>query len=284
MPAINSSDYNELYGASSVTGSKEAGPFVTVFITGQPREGQTPGTLSSIYSKMWDQAGDEKYLVHNATAVHFIPMFIKKIRKLVVKENGRDVLKYFAWDPDAEPNYPEGAKVEFIFAGALLDENCKPVKDKLDPERTAFVAFRNNGQKCGGAIDYLNALNKAGEGVEPLSDDPNFETTVVLPRRFICKATMAVGQKNSHGNTPYVFKYEVGGQVPDKSVLGIMEKSKKWLEPFETQYNLTSQVKAGASQASVSTEGKENVTFDTLDGETSGDTPDIPEEQFDLGI
>jgi len=292
--AISSKQYGDLYEGSDVGGSREKGPFVKVFITGTPREGQTPGTMSAIYSQKWDEAGDEKYLIHNATEVKFIPMFIKKVREKYEKDpqTQRSNLTWFSFNPEKEENTPDGAKMVYLFAGVLLDKNMKPIPDKLEPERTAFIFFKCNGSKFGPAIDYVNSLNKQGENLEPLSDDPNFEKAIVLPRRFICNVKVKIGDVNSYGNRPYLHDFEVGSQLPDNTVEQLMDRCQKWWEPFKTQFDLSSvnsNFNSTGGRDAISSSEKENVTFDSV-GEDSGSNSienvadGIPEEELDLGI
>lgn len=290
---ISSKEYGDLYEGSDVGRGREPGPFVKVFITGQPRPGQTPGTMSSIYSQKWDEEGEDKYLIHDENEVYFLPMFIKRVReKWEDQGEKRRSLTWFSFNPDKDPrDVPDGAKYVYLLAGALLDENMKPVKDKLEPERTAFVFFKCAGSKFGGAMNYVDALHKKGESLEPLSDDKSFEKEIVLPRRFICKAMVEVGEENSYGNTPYLFKFEIGNKIPDKSVKELMEKCLKWWEPFKKQFDMEPYIDDNTgSRNEISSSEREDMSFDSVgedDGEiTSQDssTSEIPEEELDLGI
>lgn len=280
---IDASQYTDLVQTSDLTETKEPGPFIKVFITGQPREGQTPGTMSAIYPQRWNDAGDDKYLIKNESSVYFIPMFLKKVREVKEKQNGQTQLVWFSYNPDSDDNYPENAKIAYIFAGALLDSDLKPIKDKIEPERTAFVYFKNEGSKVGEAFEYINKLQEAASELAPLSDDPDIEKKVITPKRFICEVITKLGNKNKYGNTPYIFEYNTKKQIPDNTVKDILDRSQKWLTEFNKQFDSTKYTVQSVQDVKV--EGTENVTFDddsTTEEQAVSD--DIPDEELDLGL
>lgn len=282
---INSSDYEELADFSENSGSRESGPFVNVFICGQPRPGQTVGTMSAIYPALWDEQNDSKYAIQNGTDVFFIPMVIKKVRSLYVDKGGRDVLKWFSWSPDGDKDYPEGAKISVVIGGILMTSDYKTIPDKLDESHGVFVYFNCKGIKCGAAFNLLNDLNKHAETLEPLSDDPEFEKKVVLPRRFIIKTV--VGTADSDFGQKYVFNFEVHKRLPTKTVQSIMDKCKKWSAEFKKQFDFSSSVSSGASATSTPAPTEDSgVTFEDESApadETNG-LGEIPDDELDIGI
>jgi len=293
MALINKSNYTVLSGVST-EGGGEKGPFNKVFLCGEPREEQEVGKLNAFYDYNNPDI-NQKYLFRNKTEVFFVPMFVKKIRELRLQnpnDKNRYTLVYFSWDPDSDVNPPSDAKCAFIIAGALLDENLKPVADRKDPTRTTFIYFKCDGVKVGGYIDYSNELNKKAQTINPLSDDKDFERNVVLPRRFITKATMMTA-KTDHG-TKYVFKFEPFKLLSDDSIIGkdgkegLMDRCVKWVDPFKQQFNLTSKVRnpsmLGVSHQ-VNSNGPAGVPkFEDQSGKKKESDVKLPKEDFDLGI
>lgn len=268
MAKISSEQYGELneFGVQSRGGG---GPFIKVFITGEPRENQTPGKMQAMVN--FDEG---QYLINEKDEVYFIPLFIKKIREKYVQGNNDWAnLVYFSWSPDNDTDYPEGAKVAYIFAGVALDENLKPIPDPNEEDRSAFIYFKNSGVKMGGAIDFVDKIHKVSQDLDQLSDDPKFEESVVTPRRFIVKASVTT-QKTDYGNK-YVFQYDLHKQLPDEKVVGskdedgIMQKSKKWVEPFRTQFN-QEELAEQKKQSTGSTQ--DSVPFDDGNSSDSNDS------------
>ena len=287
--AIDAKNYGKLAGYSS-GGAKEAGPFTKIFISGEQRDDQDIRKMHAIVQSKWDSKDlSEKFIVHNADKVNFIIMFIKKIR--VKKEQlGKDYpeITYYSYDPDNESTFPEGAKCEFIFAGALLDENYKPILDRDDPTRTALVWFQNAGMRVGPAVEYLGELGKKSSELQPLSNDKDFERNIVTPRRWITQVTIE-SRKSNYGNKD-VYKYEAIKQLPDKNVEAIMDRCMKWVDPFDLQFDLSKSV-GGPQKSSGGSSyppDNDNPTFGSeAEAETGAEvasTIDIPAEDIDLGI
>jgi len=280
MPKIVASDYQGLNDYSGDGNTREKGLFQSVFICGKPRQTQKPGFM---YCTKPDKTIDtaksaEDYLIYQQEKVYVILMFLRRVRAKYEKVPGRDYdqLTYFCWNPNNKDEvYPEGAKIEWIFAGALFDENKKPVMDVEDPTRIAFVYFRNKGVKCGNAFNYINLLEKKTEELEPLSDDPNFEKTVVTPRRFMTEVSVDTYQHAEYGGM-YVFKYDLAVQLPDETCLDIIEKSKKWTDAFDNQFDVTQYAstsgRGGGSQVADSSQDTGNPKFDEQTDEQKVDT------------
>jgi len=288
---ISSKEYSTLDGASNLSAGKAAGPFVRVFITGQPRAGMIPGTMSAVYPELWNDKNDEKYLVKNKTDLKFVIMFFKKVKELKehigIGKDRRSILKWFSFNPDQVPNAPEGSKNLFIIAGALLGDDSKAVVDKIDPTRTAFIHFRCDGIKVGKVIEYCNELSDAGKDLPPLSDNVDFEKKVVLPKRFITKVTVTTAP-SSYGDK-YVFEFKVDKKLPDEAVIKMMDRSSKWLDVFNKQFDVTDYVKKGgpSAAAKITDEDRSKVNFDSMtdkseDGDDTPSTPPVGE--VELGI
>lgn len=250
MTKIASTEYENLKDFSATGGQKVKGPFLNVSICGKPRKGQTPGTMQCLNpGKDYDGPDTpDKYLFSEMKEIYVILMFLRRIRCKYEKLQGRDYesLTYFCWNPSDKENYPENAKIEWIFAGALMDENLKVIMDPIDQERAAFVYFRNKGVKCGKAFEFINLLEKKTSDLEHLSDNVEFEKYVVTPRRFITKASVSVYQHPEYGGM-YVNDFSLYKQLPDDKVVDIMKRSQKWLQAFEKQFNLTEFIKSGGS-------------------------------------
>lgn len=280
--AIDMAKYGSLAGYSS-TAQKEAGPFVKVFISGEQRDDQDIRKMHAIVNNKWDSKDiSEKYLIHNASVVNFIIMFIKKVRvKRERLSKSYDEITYYSYDPDNDKNYPADAKCEFIFAGALLDANFKPVMDKEDPSRAALIYFQNSGMRVGPSVEYLGELSKKAGELKPLTPDPNFEKSVVTPRRFITQVKIG-SRKSSHGNKD-VFEYSAIKQLPDANVETIMDRCIKWLEPFDTQFNLSSTTNNGPTKTRSSyNPDNDNPSFD--DDSVQSNNIEISSTDLDLGI
>jgi hypothetical protein len=284
--AIDAEKYGSLANYSSQAG-KESGPFQKVFISGQQREDQDIRKMHVIATGKWDSKDiSEKYVLNNADIVNFIIMFIKKVR--VKKENlgrGYDEVTYYSYDPDNEPNYPAGAKCQYIFAGALLDSEFKPVKSKQDPEKTELIYFENSGMRVGPAVEYLGALTKAANELEPLSNDPTFEKNCVTPRRFITQ--VKIGSRKSDYGMKDVYEYTPIKNLPDANCEAIMDRCLKWVDPFDGQFDLSRSV-AGPQTASAYAPDNDNPTFEEQATESASaeaaPSIDIPSEDIDLGI
>jgi hypothetical protein len=285
---IKSDSYGSLSGYSSTGGGREEGTFANVFISGERRDGMDMGKMHAINIGVDFNAPNtpEKFLIHNAETINFIIMFIKKVR--VKKEKlGRqwDEITYFSYNPDQDQNYPVGAKCEYIFAGILLNDENKPVKD---PEgNTAFIYFRNKGMRVGPAVEYLGELNNKAAELEPLSDDPEFEKACVTPRRFITQVKIG-SRESSYGNKD-VYEYTAFKKLPDSTVEDILEKSVKWVEPFDKQFDLSSSVKGpqrGTGESASYNPDNENPGFEDSSADASADEAqvDIQEEDLDLGL
>lgn len=276
---IDAGKYGSLGDMSDGSYEQKEQTFKTVFITGQPRENQTPGTMACMVD--FDA---NKYLFSKRDTLYIIPLYVKKICEAYRKMPGKDYdkLVYFSWNGVKPEDNPD-AKVGYIIAGMLLDENKKAVKID-DPENEgkkiqAVVALKCNGIKVGGVIQYLNDLNKKNSELEPLSNDPQFNRNVIAPRRFITKVTVTTAD-SSHGKK-YVFKIVPEQSLPKESVLEIMNMSTQYSEKFVTQFNRTDSVTQSTQQTSsaVVSEGSDVSFSDSPQTSAMDDLPKI-----DLGL
>lgn len=284
---IKSGEYGKLSGYSSSVMSQETGPFTSVFISGEQRDDQDIRKMHCIRNGMWESKDiEEKYIFRNKTQVNFIIMFLKKIRLAETSVNGRNTITYFSWNPDQD-EYPPNAKCQYIFGGALLDENFKPIHSKEEPTRAELIYFRNKGTKVGNAVQYLSKLSEASQDLEDLSDDPEFEQMVVTPRRFITQVTIG-SVKTDYGNKD-VFVYTPIKQLPDTTVIGtddkegIMQRCMNWVDAFDQQFNLEKRVSNNSNTHSSKPDDSQ-VTFDDSNENTESNDADDTIDDLDLGI
>lgn len=275
MAFLNADSYSDLSGHSAEGGgAREKGLFTKVFISSSPRGEQLPGHMHAISE--WGE-GDipENFLFVNKREVYFLPMFIKKVRELVETNpvTDRRSLRWFSYSPDEDVEYPTGAKVSYIIAGALLNEKFEKVPDAEDPERAAFIHFKANGVKVGKIIDYLKILNEKYNDIDRLcgDDQASFEKAVVMPRRFITKASVTTAP-TSFGDR-YVFQIEPHKQLPNEVVKDVMDKSLQWLEPFDKQFDMSGYVKTSSQDEEGSSSSDRMPTFDDSPS-TNNDTTD----------
>jgi len=258
MAKIVAAENQELTGVSG-SGGTAKGIFYNVFISGVKRGPQRAGCLHCLNPGK-DLTSKEdpstKFLLFNKDEVYFILMFVKKIRCKREKVAGKDYerMTYFCWDPSQDEKYPEGSKIEYIFAGALvdIDDNgkIKSIPDPDEPDRNVFVYMRNNGTKCGKAFEFIDTIREKTSELEPLSDgDDEFESTVITPRRFITKITVDTVENATYNSVINVYNYELFKQLPDEMVIDIVERSKKWLPKFKEQFDCTSQIKSSDSNS-----------------------------------
>ena len=251
MAKVNSSEVGDLKDNSASGVQRAKGPFLSVSICGKPRKGQTVGTMQCLKpGKTFDSPEADRFLFSEKKQVCFITMFMRRLRCKYERLAGKDYdsLTYFCWNPSDKESFPAGAKIEWVFAGILMDDNYKPVMDPVETDRAAFIYFRNKGSKCGKAFDFINVLEKKTGELIPLSDNPDTEKYIVTPRRFVTKASVGIYQHPTYGGQ-YIFEYSLDKQLPDDTAVDIIKKSQKWLPSFESQFNLTNFVKAGGSVA-----------------------------------
>lgn len=284
MAKIQSSEYGELTEFSFGAG-RSKGPFLAVSICGKPREGQTPGTMQCLKpDKEFESTSKDKFLFSEQKELYFIIMFMRRVRAKYEKIGNKDydTCTYFRWSPDnKDENYPDGAKIEVIFAGALLDENLKPIMDPIEPDRAAFIYFKNKGTKCGPAFDFIKEIEKRTEQLEHLSDNLEFEKAVVTPRRFITKVSVSIYKHPDYGGM-YVFNYSLFKQLPDDKVKDIMDRSKKWKEVFEKQFNIEQYIMSQQQQhtaAASPTQTNNTASSAPIAGNPSFKDPETPKEQ-----
>jgi hypothetical protein len=250
---IDANEYGNLKDFSASSTAREKGPFLNVSICGKPRKGQTVGTMQCLNpGKSYDSPdGPDKYLFVEKKLIYVILMFLRRVRCKYEKRPGKEYesLTYFCWNPTEKDSYPQDAKIEWVFAGAVMDENLKVIMDPVEQERAAFVYFRNKGVKCGKAFEFINTIGKKSEDLQPLSNDAEFEKNVVTPRRFITEVTIDIFKHPEYGGM-YVFNYNLFKQLPDEKVKDIMDRSKNWVAAFEKQFNLTEYIKGGGTVVS----------------------------------
>jgi hypothetical protein len=293
MALLNSQSYSDLASVSAVASRRTPGKFYKIFIPGKKRPGQQIGTMNAMY-EVKDNATESDYLVHNAEEVTFIPYFIKRFWEKNVQIKGRDgndmsKLVAFGWADDVQ-KIDDQCRYAYIIAGALMNSSTKKVithqKNVDDAGIKAgdpvLIYFRCDGIKFMGGMNFLSALADKAKSLPALSDNTEFERTVVTPRRFICSAKLAIA-KSDHGDKD-VFEFSVVAALPDKAVEQVMNSAKNFKTDFEKQFDKTSLVKAGGSTVA---SGADAVPF-----ESSASPEPVPEstpsanegDNFDLGF
>jgi hypothetical protein len=237
---LNADKYGEL-NKYSQSGPKEPGPFLSTFITGEPRDGQDVGKL-----QVMTDFDKKQYLVNNKSEMYFVIMFIKKYWERVVRKGDRDHTTGFGWN--GEDKLDDTCKFKYIIAGLLLDPENKFAKMKRtdDPEKEALIYFKCAGVKFSSAMELTTAFAKKSEELTPLSDNMEFEKSVVTPRRYITKATVTTCDSN-HG-TKYTYKFEPAKKLADEVTVKFMDKSMETVKEFDKQFDKTALIAGGNSQ------------------------------------
>jgi len=288
MSLLNASDYDQLGNVSTAHVKKSPGKFFSVFITGASREGQEIGKL-----QVMSDMDNAKYLKQNVTEIQFIPYFIKRYWAKYIDsktQSGQDYQKLvaFGWSDDV-PKLDDQCKYAYAIAGLLLGEDGKAMKHAEDIDDAGIKAgdpvlchFTCHGIKFNGGMKFIDHIADKAKDLPPLSDSPDFERTVVSPRRFVCKATVGTASSN-HGDK-MVFAFEVVKQLPDKAVQQVMDSAIALMPEFEKQFDKTAQVRGGGSAGG---SGAAPVS----DAPTFSEAPEpVPEsdtadgEDFELGI
>jgi len=278
MAMLNADKYSDL-AKYSQSASKRGGPFMSVFITGEPRDGQQVGKM-----QVMSDFDSRTYVANNKDEVYFVVMFIKRFWEKTEQRGGRDFTLAFGWGD--EPKV-EGAKYKYVVAGMLLDENKKfsKIPHPSDETKDCLVYFKCEGMKFQSAMDLLDMFSKKTEELPPLSDNPEFEKTVVTPRRYITKTTVSLAD-SKHGKK-HIFKFEAFKKLPDEIVVKFMELSQKHSGEFEKQFNrsglVSSQKDQGPSnQPPAGTEI--NPSFGDESKPASGKEETSTATEFDLGL
>ena len=227
MALLNAENYDELNKASSGGSKRQPGKFLSVFITGDVREGQEFGKFQCMPS-----IDGGEYLIQNAKTVYFIPYFIKKYWEKYTKSKSKDGKDYskliaFGWADDV-PKMDDECKYAYTIAGVVLNAETKKAllhpKDiedagikKGDP---VMVHFKCAGVKVGNAVKFTSDVEKKASILPPISNSIEFEKKVVYPRRFIVAVTVGIAS-TEHGNKN-VFTFTPEIQLPDKAVEQVM--------------------------------------------------------------
>jgi len=260
MALLNSKNYSGLANYSTAL-PREAGPFLNVFITGEPRDGQDVAKLQC----MVDFDG-KQYQENNKSELYFVIMYVKRFWEKVVTNNGRDSVVAFGWKD--EPKLDDECRFKYIIAGLLLDPDNKFYKKmRVDnPEQETLVYFKCQGVKFQSAMDMMDLFSKKCDELTPLSDNTEFEKSVVTPRRFITKATVTTVDSN-HGRK-YTYKFEPFKKLADEVVVKFMDKAVEYSDSFDKQFDksLTLSNHGGKASAPKEIEGV-NPSFD--DGSNS---------------
>jgi hypothetical protein len=292
MALLNSEMYGELASVSSAASKRAPGKFFKVFITGKKRPGQQVGSMQAMY-EIKDDCTEADYLIHNSESVKFIPYFIKRFweKNVAIKVGGEDRNKLvaFGWGDDI-PKQDDTCRYAYVIGGLLLNSDTnkamihsRDIEDagikKGDP---VLIHFRCDGIKFTGAMNLINALSDKSKGLVPLSNNAEFERTVVTPRRFIVETK--IGSAKSDYGDKDVFEFIPVVQLPDKAVEQVMNSAIGLKSDFEKQFDRTNQIKTDAGKSN--DRASDRMQFD---GPTAASTPeskpsDNQEDNFDLGI
>jgi len=251
MAKISSGDFQGLQG--NVDNIKEKGICKSVFICGKFRKGQQVGKMYCMKPDVdFDKvSGPDDYIIYEKDSIYILLTYIRKVRakydKVKTAKGDRDVLTYFNYSPSSNEKYPEGAKIEYIFAGMVFDLDKKEIM-KDEEGNPHFVYFRNKGVKCGAAFEFVNAIVEKTNELTPLSDDPEFEKLGVTPRRFITKVSVGANEHPEYG-TQLKFDYELFKQIPDDTAIDVINKSKKWMKEFDKQFDATNNISKGGNRS-----------------------------------
>jgi hypothetical protein len=131
-------------------------------------------------------------------------------------------------------------------------------------------------------MKFIDHIADKAKDLPPLSDSPEFERTVVYPRRFICKIKVGTAQSN-HGDK-MVFEFEVAKQLPDKAVAQVMDSAMGLLPDFEKQFDKTALVKTGGQASGEVPQGSDAPTFSEAPEPVPESAPAGGDEDFELGI
>jgi len=287
MSLLNASDYGKLGDVSSSQQKRTAGKFFPVFITGAARSGQEIGKLQC----MTDMENG-KYLKQNEKEILFIPYFIKRYWVKHTETKNQQGQKYFklvafGWNEDV-PKIDEECKYAYTIAGLLLDSNGQAMKHSEDIEASrikkgepVLIYFSCQGIKFNGAMVFIDRIVEKAKDLPPLSDSPEFERTVVYPRRFICKVVVGTAKSN-HGDK-MVFDFTVAKQLPDKAVTQVMDSAMSLLPEFEKQFDKTAYIRGDGSSNSRNTTDPDAPVFSDPPASVPDSEPSTGDD-FELGI
>jgi len=274
MSILNSENYNGLAGYSQ-SAPKEAGPFLSVFITGEPRDGQDVGKM-----QVMANFDNKLYVENNKDELCFVIMFIKKYWEKTEYKGDRDHTVAFGWND--EPKIDDQCRYKYLVAGLLLDPDNKYAKKMRpdDPTKETVIYFKCQGTKFAAAMNLITAFDKKCDELTPLSDNVDFEKSVVTPRRFITKAKVTTTD-SAHGKK-YTYDFEPFKKLADEVVVKFMDKSVEYVPEFDKQFDKTSSVSGGNSSAPAGIAGV-NPSFEGEEAEAN-DTPAGEDADFNLDI
>jgi len=300
MVLLNSQSYAGLANVSSAQMKRQYGKFLAMFITGEMREGQEIGKLQCMA-----EIGGADYIYHNCSEVFFIPLYIKRVwEKHISSTNSKgdkydQLVAFGGWND--EQKIDDQCRYVYYIAGLGLDTETKKVKiheKDIEPNEIkkgdkVLIYFKCAATKYQGAMNLVDELAKRSKTLPPLSDNVEFEKTVVTPRRFIIKTVVGVQKTENYGNKA-VFKFEPVTMIPDKMVENIMNVSVELTPEFEKQFktNKESQIRTkGSRTESSQTQVPSTDKVPTFEGTDKKDddkkeneNKNIPKDDFDLGI
>lgn len=291
MALLNADKYRNLAEMSASVSSRKPGKFFSVFICGEMRDNQRPGTYQCM--KNFDEG---TYFVNNANEVYFLPLYIKRYwAKYVdaVSQNGNKYPKLvaFGW----KDNIPkcEGAKYEYVIAGYLYDAATKSVvkhdSDIPDAGISAgdkvMVFFRCAGVKCGSGVDLINRTTdkeKTLPADQKLVEDNASSAfkALVAQHHYLIKAAIS-SRKTNFGNR-MVFDFYPEAVLPEKVVASLLDDAERLRTEFEEQFDKTGRIETGDDHSEQLVD-QTNTTVE-IDDIPSVQASSSPASEFEIDI
>ena len=298
MALINAGNYSQLSKMAVVNDQRKPGKFFNVSISGKRR-----GQINAGYYQCSKSFDSDKHYILNESEVYFAPLYIKRYwvkykRAQIANGNEFDVPCMFGWE-DGSKKPDSSCKYEYIVAGILWDSEKKDYKKHDEDYEEAgikagdylLVYFRCKGTRCSCGYDLLNRIQEAAKNLEPLSDDPTFETNVIAPRRFLIKASIdnksfdfSVNGRQQSSSVD-VYKFEPITKFNTNRVEFLLDYANKMLKDFNEQFDKTEQVaQSQQTPSAASDEQVEDTPQTNKEAEVTFDEGTTPADNFNLDI
>lgn len=258
--------YEDLADAAPAAVKKQVPPeeenFKSLYIAGQLREDETTGT------KTTPGLLQIRGLSNNHENVN---MIITHVKNVLVNEkqdelnNRQSKVVCFSYQSGPRPWYGTSGRMcganrnermaddfcktcrnHIIVSGIYCDDDGNPILN--NDGKPEFIFVRGKGIKFKSVSDYIYELSQLE--LEPFFDDDSeearrFEKSVVNHKRFI--TNVSVGSTDTNYGTKFIYKFERGKQLDDKTVEKILSLSKKKLEDFNEKFDWSKTMPGGAT-------------------------------------
>lgn len=292
MALLNVDKYKNLADMSAGASTRKPGKFFSVFICGEMRDNQRPGTYQCM--KNFDEG---TYFINNANEVYFLPLYIKRYWAKYTETVSKTGTKYqklvaFGW----KDNVPkcDGAKYEYAVTGYLYDPDKKQVmKHDADiPDAgikagdKVMVFFRCAGVKCGSGMDLINRLTEKEkslpekEKIVP-TGTPADVTTLATQHHFLVKAGIG-SRKTAFGNR-MVFDFYPAAKLPDDIVQSLLDDMETLKPDFEYQFDKTELAQTQDSSQNEQLVDQVNTTVE-IDEVPSVQSSDNSSSEFEIAL